>query len=247
MRGLPERFRTVDREFDRSIARLKEDASAITVLFSGGVDSSVLADGLRGHADLELLTVGTTSSVDLRQGEAAARLLELPWRGAVVGLAEVQDVIAAGGDDLNGTTGTVRSVAVSFAVAVAQSRPSRLLTAQGVDELFLGYAHFRGLAGAELEARYRADLASLTEREWPRAVRIGARLHREIFTPFLEPALRATCEAIPLAERAAGAEAKPWLRAWAEARGLPAEIVHRPKKALQYGSGIDRLLRAHSR
>lgn len=153
-------------------------------------------------------------------------------------------MIARQRDLLPTTNATARAVAVSFAVAVAQTRPSRVVTAQGVDELFLGYAHFRGLAGPALEQRYRADLDTLLQTEWPRALRMGAREGRGLIAPFLEPELLEACTSIGLTERARGPEPKAWLRAWAERRGLPPELAHRPKKALQYGSGIGKLLSA---
>jgi asparagine synthase (glutamine-hydrolysing) len=242
-----ETYSAVDHEFDRSMDVLRANPSPTTVLFSGGVDSSLVADALRGQPELELLTVGTASSTDLASGRSAARLLGLPWRGAMVGRDEVEAAMESCGDLWEGTHGPSRAVAVSFAVAVGQTRPSRVLTAQGVDELFLGYAHFRGLTGAALEARYHADLALLVEHEWPRALGIAQRLRRTLMAPFLERRLMDACQSVPLEDRAPGAEVKPWLRAWAEERGLPAELAHRPKKALQYGSGIERLLRARSR
>ncbi len=242
-KAVSETYAAVDREFDRSMDALRADPAPTTVLFSGGVDSSLVADALRGHPDLELLTIGTPSSTDIESGRSAARLLDLPWRGAVVGRDDVEAALESCGDVLEGTQGTLRAVAVSFAVAVGQTRPSHLVTAQGVDELFLGYAHFRGLRGAALETRYRADLALLLEREWPRALRIAGRQDRTLIAPFLEPKLMRALETVPLRDRALGSEAKSWFREWAEERGLPSALAHRPKKAFQYGSGIERLLR----
>lgn len=228
--------------FDRTMERLRNDPSPLTVLFSGGVDSSLVAHALRGHPDLELLTVGTAASHDMRWGKSAAGLLGLPWCGAVVGPRQVDHILEQDHDLLEGTEGTLRAVAVSFAVALRESRPSRVVTAQGVDELFLGYAHFRGLEGEALERKYRSDLATLLEREWPRALQMARREGRTLVAPFLEPDLLAASRSLPLRTLAWTTEAKPWLRRWAEERGLPPELAHRPKKALQYGSGIGRMV-----
>ena len=235
----------VDRAFDRTMAPLRADPSPLTVLFSGGVDSSSLGHALRGHPDLELLTVGVEGSPDLANGRSAARQLDLPWRGVAVGPPDLWAVGARCGDLVEAAPGTARSVAVSLAVALARTRPSRVVTAQGVDELFLGYAHFRGLEGEALNDRYRADLSLLLDREWPRAQRLAARLDRPLLAPFIEPELLAAVRTIPLAVRADAVEPKAWFRAWAIHRGLPSEIAHRPKKALQYGTGIDRLLKGY--
>ena len=242
----PVGFEPLDRAFDRSMRSLLENAGRLTVLFSGGVDSSLLAYSLRHHPGLHLVTVGVEGSVDLANGRSASELLRLPWRGAIVGPTEMVEVLTSSDDLLEGASGSARSVAVSLGLAVRATEPSTVVTAQGVDELFLGYAHFRGLAGSALQKRYHEDLSGLLEREWPRARRIAQRMGRVLVAPFLEPELLPLCEAIPLEIRAQRPGSKPWFRSWAQHRGLPTELVERPKKALQFGSGIDRMLRSRS-
>ena len=240
----PSPFRSqLDAAFDGALGRLLADPAPLTVLFSGGVDSSMLALGLRSHPALELLTVGSVGCADLRNARESAALLGLSWRSAIVGEAEVRSVLQRTERHLVGSTPTSRAVAVSLAAAFVESRSPRLVAGQGVDELFLGYAHFRHRSGPELERRYREDLRALSEREWPRAQTIARSMGHEVLAPFLDPELRAACEQLPLSVRAPGEETKPWFRAWAQSRGVPSVVAHRPKKALQFGSGIDRILR----
>jgi asparagine synthase (glutamine-hydrolysing) len=182
-------------------------------------------------------------SGDLVAGRDAARRLGLPWEPAVVRPPEIPPIIKAHARDLEGVSPVVRSVLVAFSTAVARARPGNLVCGQGVDELFLGYAHFRGLGSAAALERARADLDRLRTDDWPRARRIAARLGKTVHAPYLDPGFVRAASALPIEARLPDPEPKAWFRRWAEHRGLPPELAHRPKRALQYGSGIDRVLR----
>ncbi|MGI0156221.1 MAG: asparagine synthase-related protein, partial [Thermoplasmata archaeon] len=67
-------------------------------------------------------------------------------------------------------------------------------------------------------------------------------LGRSIFAPYLDPKFVAVARSIRIELRQPGARPKGFFRDWAETQGVPAAIAQRPKRALQYGSGIDRLL-----
>jgi len=61
--------------------------------------------------------------------------------------------------------------------------------------------------------------------------------------PFLDPVFVAAATAVPIESRLPTPGAKSLWRAWARSRGLPAAIAERPKRALQYGTGVERWLR----
>lgn len=236
-------FVGLDRALAASLAPYRSGRDELGLLFSGGIDSALLAWELRKRPGLRLFTVGTEGSPDLRAAALAARVLELPWEGAVVTAGEVETIARRVAPELAGTASVARSVLTAFAVAVARAHSVRLLCGQGADELFLGYAHFRGLDPAEAARRAREDLERLRKEDWPRAQRVAARLGRSVDAPYLEPGFVLAASGIPLPLRMPGSEPKALLRAWAVHRGLSAELAQRPKRALQYGSGIDRLLR----
>ena len=214
-----------------------------SLLFSGGVDSGLLAWELRSDPTLTLSTVGLDRSPDLRAAEQAARELGLPWvrtRLADHDVFTMEDRIASEVHDLSPTP---RSVEVAFALAVQRAPPGLILCGQGADELFYGYAHFRDLDERESQRRGEADLSYLLTNAWPRSQRVAASLGREVVAPYLDPGFRSVVQEIPVAVRRAGPAPKQAFRSFARRRGLPASIADRPKKALQYGTGIDRLLR----
>jgi asparagine synthase (glutamine-hydrolysing) len=233
----------LDAAFESALTRLRDGSQRVGVLFSGGVDSSLLAWELRSVPGVRLVTVGLAGSPDLASAEAGARLVKLPWSESVASRAEVLE-IARRIDDLCPNLGWVdRSVQVAFAVALARSPPIPLVCGQGVDELFLGYAHYRGLAPSEAMQRSEDDLRKLVEREWPRTLRIAARLDRSVSAPYLDAGFVAAARRIPIEARLPYPVPKALFRHWAGQRGLPAPLVRRPKRALQYGSGVDRILR----
>lgn len=236
-------FRVLDTAFEPIRARLLENAAPATLLFSGGVDSSLLAHELGSMSALELLVIGRAGSPDILQATSAASTLGRSLTAIEVTERDAASAVAEYSPDLADARGPDRDVAVAFALAIQRAASPRVLSAQGVDELFLGYHHFRDLSPAAAEERSGRDLERLQQREWPRAVRIARRSGHEIEAPFLDPDWIQAVRAIPIEERLPHPEMKHLFRAWAEHRGLPAEVAHRPKRAMQYGSRVHQLLR----
>ena len=243
VRGGDPGFARLDAALEVALGPVRARAEPFGLLYSGGVDSSLLAWELRDRPGLVLHTVGVRGSTDLDAARSGAERIGLPWSGTVVEPAEVRSVVRKAAPDLVDLAGVARTVLASFAVAVQTARAGHLLCGQGADELFLGYAHFRGLSEDAATERAEADLRRLRNDDWPRSVRIAARFGSELIAPFLDPAFVEAARSIPLRERMPGGEAKAFFRAWARHRGLPDELAGRPKRALQYGSGLDRIVR----
>jgi asparagine synthase (glutamine-hydrolysing) len=215
----------------------------LTLLFSGGVDSCLLAWELRRRPGLELLTVGRSGAPDLVAGEEAAQKLGLPWRGSVLEDDELERLLTVVGPELDGTAPARRAIFLALAAALSHCAGPIALCGQGVDELFLGYRHFAGLRAAEAAAREQRDLDRLLADDWPRSERIATSLGRRLLAPYLTSAVVRAARSVPIDLRLPGNEPKGIFRRWAVARGLDPALASRPKRALQYGSGIDRWLR----
>jgi asparagine synthase (glutamine-hydrolysing) len=213
------------------------------VLFSGGVDSALIAEAAGRRGLPTLLTIGVPGSADL----GFVRSILERW-GPTPDLVEVSETEilaeAEGGNAFwNDASPVARSVIISLSLALRRSAPGIVLCGQGADELFLGYAHFRGLDPRAASARATVDLADLLEREWPRTLKVASALGRDLRAPFLDPEFISAAQRLPIVERSPGRETKRPLRALARARGIPEAICSRPKRALQYSSGVDRILR----
>jgi len=225
------------------LARWRTAGGPLALLFSGGVDSSLIAWELRDRPLLTLSTVGTIGSPDLVAAEEGARLLKLPWAPSVVAAEKVREIARQVDPQLEGLPPVRHSVLLSFATAVAHAPEGPLLCGQGADELFLGYAHYRGLGPNEAERRSTEDLDLAISEDWPRAAHIARTLGRTVHAPYLSPEFVAAARSVPVEQRLPVPEPKAFFRDWARHRGLPELLASRPKRALQYGSGIDRILR----
>ncbi|MGA8303298.1 MAG: asparagine synthase C-terminal domain-containing protein [Thermoplasmata archaeon] len=235
-------WRALDEAFSAAITPWTTGGSPIAVLFSGGVDSGLLAWELRDRPGLVLSTIGSRDSADLRIAAEGAAVIRAQWIPTVVDASEVRTAAERLHHHLDDLTRTTRGVLIAFSLAVEHAPPGAILCGQGVDELFLGYAHFRATDAERAAERARADLRQLLDRDWPRAQRIARELGREIYAPYLDPRFIAAALHISNESRRPLPVPKAFFRRWAMQRGLPASIADRPKRALQFGSGIDRLI-----
>ncbi|HTW56335.1 MAG TPA: asparagine synthase-related protein [Thermoplasmata archaeon] len=234
-------FAALDAGWSESLADLRRVGGPWTVLFSGGVDSGVLAWELRTDSGTRLATVGLEGSDDLAAAADAARSIPAAWQAVVVAPGDLERLRA------EATAAFPRlpaSLALGLAALLRFAPAGRLVCGQGADELFLGYAHFRGLTPTEAALRADADLDTLVTGDWPATVALASRWGRDVRAPFLHPAFVRAARSIPFGDRMPGDRPKALWRAWARHRGVPAPLADRPKRALQYGSGIHRWLRS---
>ncbi|MGD0588462.1 MAG: asparagine synthase C-terminal domain-containing protein [Thermoplasmata archaeon] len=233
--------------FEEALRPIRAPAGPLGVLFSGGVDSSLLAWELRRRPELSLCTIGRSGAPDLVAGRASAEQLGLPWEGILIGEAELASAEVRFSGELDGLPIVSRTVLLALALAVERASPPSLVCGQGVDELFLGYAHYRGLGGAEAERRSLEDLERLHGTDWPRTQRIAEKAGKTILAPYLSSGFEECARRVPVDLRLPQDLPKRFFREWAVDRGLPAELAFRPKKALQYGSGVSSLFRERQR
>ena len=237
----------LDRAWERAVGPWLDRPGPLVVLFSGGVDSGLLAWELRDRPRTTLFTVGLPEATDLAAARSAAERIGLSWQGRELDEPTLRTIVGELASDLEAVPSPRRGIFVALACAIALAPDAPLLCGQGADELFLGYAHFRGLAPDAAQRRAHDDLDRLREDDLPRCVAFAARHGRTLVAPFLEPEFVRAVERIPIADRLPREVAKPALRRLAQRRGLPEAIVRAPKRAIQYGSGVDRWLRHAAR
>ncbi len=223
----------------RAVQAAAGGVDRLTVLYSGGVDSSIIAHLARRFAAVTLLVVGTEGARDRAAARAGAQGLGLPLTEALVTEEQVRDVAAIFADELGGLREPYYSVALGTAVLVGQAPDRRVLWGQGADELFYGYARYRTMVPGVVRQSASADLLRVEREDGPRADRIAARLGRELRAPFLDAAVLTAVRDDP-PPLPTPTVSKPGLRRLARDLGLPGSICERPKRAFQYGSGVHR-------
>ena len=221
--------------------RVATGAGAVTAL-SGGVDSTLVA----ALAGLPCVTVGMEDSRDLERGRDAARALGLPWEGVVLPEEVVESALPAVAAAVPRVTPLDVSIATGlFFVArwAGKKGYRRIITGQGADELFGGYARYR--AATDIPAMLARDFASL--RGQCLRDQAVARLHGTAFSyPYLDLRVVRASHAIPPGGLIVAGTGKAPLRELA-ARVIPPRFAAEPKKAMQYGSGIARAIRGLAR
>lgn len=216
----------------------------VSVLYSGGLDSSLVASVAGEISSVELVTVGVRGSPDLTAAERGARALDLAWTDRTIERSDIERVLRSDNSLLADANRASRAVLVGLALALEVASHPRVLCGQGADELFLGYAHFEGLSAADTRRKQQEDLDRLLGSDWPRSVRLAQTRGKDLRSPYLEPEFLSHARGISIDQLRWGGGRKPLLREVAVEVGVPSELVARPKKAFQYGSGIERLMRS---
>lgn len=206
------------------------------VLFSGGLDSTLLTALAAPRSDLRLYTVGFPGSHDLEAGRKGAEELGLPWEPILIDDVILRRAVAY----LRDHVGLVDPVTISFEVPLyivcTTVIEGVLLSGQGADELFGGYARYSSMSTAELDEARAADVHRLLFEGFLREVRMAQGFGKTLMCPYLDLPVIEAALSIPSAELFGELGNKQPLRRLAMGMGLSAAIA--PKKAAQYGSGV---------
>jgi len=214
----------------------------VAVAFSGGLDSSVIAKIASEESTPILYTAGLKGCKDFDAAESAAIFLDLPLK-----LIEVteRDVLEAA-PLLAQVIANDNRLILSYELPlwfVCKRCPERIvLSGQGADELFGGYAKYGKLNGAALENEMKTDAQDLKENGIALDRAIAAKFGKELITPFLDNDVFSFAAALPLERKISDSTNKILLRDVARLLGLE-DIADRKKRAAQYGSGIAKALR----
>ena len=222
----------------RAAVRAEVPLGGVGVAFSGGVDSALLAllCAQEGRA-VTALTVGMAGSADLRGAPAAAAECGMQLR-----TAEISD-LNIGEGKLSWAENAAAFERI-FELA-AEEGIGTVAAANGIDELFCGYDAYRRRyheGPAALESMMREKMRS-EELMFQGIGRAAARRGIALVQPFMSAKFAEEAMRVPLELKITGSDDAMRKHAVREAAlrcGVPGRICARPKKALQYGSGIHR-------
>jgi len=211
---------------------------SVTISFSGGIDSSLVAFVAKKYCNVELISVGTKNSHDLKAADTAAEMIGL----------ELKKIVVSAEDMINEAMELQKYIKLEpievefmlpFWIAAKNSKSAVLMCGQGADELFGGYARFRK---PESRNNLEREVSELIERLPEREEKISEKFNLRLSCPFLSETVVRSGEAYTQEERV-GSVGKEPLRKAAVKMGLPEEIAKRKKKAAQYGSGSQKAIR----
>ena len=204
--------------------------------FSGGLDSSILLH--LSPASTRPYVVGLHESRDILSAMESAS-----WLHKDVTVFEVtEDQIIDAALNVRKIDPGIKITDLGFETVLYLTLSSIsediLVTGQGADEIFYGYHRF--LSGNE--GTNTSSMQKLLNITLPREKRMAESIGKQILTPYLEPAIVKYASMGPSLHIANGKN-KIILRAAGAKLGVPGLICQREKKAAQYGSGVDRVLR----
>ena len=234
------------------------DLKEIAVAFSGGLDSSVIAlltkiCGVKIH----LISIGVEGYNEIDHAKAAAKALQLPLHSQTYTIEDVERVLPKVLWLVEEPNVMKASIALPFFWTAANASKlgyNVLLAGQGSDELFGGYQRYlqkyaeHGSAVVQ-EIMYN-DTALSYERNFQRDNQICSFHKVELRLPFADFEVAHFSLSLPVHLKIESAQdhlRKRVLRLVAHKLGMPLFIVNKVKKAIQYGTGVDRVIREIAR
>jgi asparagine synthase (glutamine-hydrolysing) len=209
---------------------------------SGGVDSSLVAY----LSKRPCLAIGLAGSHDIAQAHRVAEILDLPCTFIEILPDDVLEGLNAVINVIPDPTPVNTAIAVTQYLITRSARDlghKRVLTGQGADELFGGYARYQGCA--DPAAELASDFAGLAD-QCLRDQSVAALNRTTLSMPYLDIRVVRASRLIAAEDMVRDGVGKWPLREVA-ARFIPREIAFYRKKAMQYGTGIARVLQMFAR
>ncbi len=251
---LEQAAKKVQKLLERSVADRVEDVDDVAVAFSGGLDSSLVAAMAKSKvANLHLIHVSLKGQKEIWHAQKAAEELGLPIHVCLYEENEVEKALP----HVLLTTEEADPVKVAIGIPffwTAQKASKEnlkvILAGQGADELFGGYKRhseaFIVSEKGETEKTLFNDVVGNYKNNVERDFKIYSSHGVELRLPFASYQLAKYALTIPLKlNLGQGGDSirKLVLRKTAESIGLPRFVTRRPKKAIQYATGVSKALR----
>jgi len=238
---------------EHSIRVRVRDVKEVAVAFSGGLDSSVIAFlAKKCGANVRLVHVSLGGQPETEEAKKAADELELPLTCCLFGNEDVEKTVPKVVELIEEADPVKVAVGIPFywvAEKTAESGLRVLLAGQGADELFGGYQRYVNeylSHGAEkVRETMFADVVRLHESNIERDEKICGFHDVELRLPFASFQIAEFALGLPVdlkIEKKADGLRKLVLREVAKNFSLPASVVEKPKKAVQYSTGVNAVL-----
>ncbi len=235
----------LDSALDKAVmARSHRDAA---VAFSGGVDCSVIG----AMSGLPLCTVGMEGSYDVKAAKKAAMLMGAEKRHFVYEFDEkdVEEALPQVVYAVESADPMKVSIALPIYILAREARRSGfkvLLSGQGADELYGGYARYvEALRSGTLGKMLDHDLTHIAEVNLERDDAATMAHGVELRVPYLDLGVMAVARRTDPSLKVSF-DGKDYIRKYVlrkmSEKYLPREVSYAPKKAIQYGTSAQKTI-----
>jgi asparagine synthase (glutamine-hydrolysing) len=232
-----------------SMKKRTQDFERIGIIFSGGIDSVLVAQmAAQMVPEVICYTGGVKGSNDIAYARQIAERLGLQLKVREFTEQEVEDLIPRVIDVIEDSNAGQVEVALPVYGAVELAHKDGIkvmITGQGADELYGGYSWYSKVAEKEGYRKLRGhmveDLLLLYKETLEREDKITMAHSIELREPFLDAGVIKVALATDLRLNVKGGSdtfGKHVHRKVAESFGIPRDIAYRIKEAAQHGSGI---------
>jgi asparagine synthase (glutamine-hydrolysing) len=229
------------------------DLEAAAVAFSGGVDSSVVAVLAENVGlDVQLISVGLENQREVLFAEEAAEALGLPLYLQTYTVDELEQTLEKVlwlTEDPNPVNACIAVPFYWLAETASKLGHPVLLAGQGADELFGGYQRYLteyARSGAEaVEKKLFFDVENAYRANFQRDNQVCAFHGVELRMPFIDGDVVEFALRLPLRLKLNSVEdrlRKRVLRRAARNMDVPSFLADKPKKAVQYTTGVTKAL-----
>ncbi|MCR4369389.1 MAG: asparagine synthase C-terminal domain-containing protein, partial [archaeon] len=237
------------RTMDLQTAGLKKAA----ILFSGGVDSSLIAKAVLDRVPKTTAFVaGVEGSHDLGVAKKSASQLGIDLISLEMSEKDVQKSAL----ECVGILTFFDSMQIGIAVPalaccqkISNAGHKVVFSGQGSDEIFCGYSSYVNALSSGGYPAVEEELWNAVSRMWSRNFfrddAIASSCSLELRVPFMAKDFLAAAMSIPAQKKILSASddlRKHPIRALAISHGVPKEIAMQKKKAMQYGSGSQKIV-----
>lgn len=241
-----------------SVYKRVQNLSEVGLIFSGGIDSAFLAVilkkiSLETGLKVKLYVVGNPLSKDIEYAKKIAQDIDLPLKIQTITPEVVADNINDVLKAIEDTNRMKLGVGMTIYLASKMMREDGIkvaLSGQGADELFAGYnryiQHIENHDYEGLNQELIHDITNIYHVNLERDDAASMANSVELRVPYMDTELIRLGMTIPPEYKIRSPEdtlKKYILRDAALDYGVPEYAALRPKKAAQYGSGIDKILK----
>ncbi len=212
---------------------IQELPESLSVLFSGGLDSSLLAHlSIEKGKRVQLYACGTDDSHDSIWAPKAADILGLPLKFLSYRGDEIVGAIRMLKELTDEESPLLILIELPLFFVTLNSLGSVIVSGQGADELFLGYKKY------ERENTSVEDVRRVLDHVLPMEMKIANAHGKEMAYPYLHRKVVEIATRIPYGLSIQNGSRKYVLRSTASKLNLNSELAWKPKKASQYSSGF---------